>query len=162
MLSLPQDMTLLCDQDRFWLGPASGPRFPAEFFAWLKPPETLELPDRGLRLTWKRSNASATDGFRVSEDLVGSLVARSPLPGDCVRRSSSAQPVALSDLFASAQWSKRARARAVVVESGNQVVWVPGLVRACAEGSLCDSSAITPNRGWLLVLERLSPCLGSC
>jgi hypothetical protein len=120
------------------------------------------LPDRGLRLSWKRSHASAMDGFRVAEDFTGSLVVRSPLPGDCVRRSHSAQPVPLSDLFASAQWSRRARARAVVVESGNQVVWVPGLARACVAGGLCDSSDTTPDRGWVLVLERLSPCLGSC
>jgi tRNA(Ile)-lysidine synthase len=164
-LSLPQDMTLLCDQDRFWLGPASGPRFPPDFSASLRPPDALELPQRGLRLTWYRPGASCKPGLRVAARLASPLVVRSPLPGDSMRALKRAQSVPLTDLFASARWSRRDRARAVVVELDKQVLWVPGLGSACAERTPSDTRESldrTSERDWVLVCEPLSPCRESC
>ncbi len=156
-LSLPQGMLLFCDRDRFWLGPEPGPCFPPSFSAVLRPPESLELPERDLRLTWRRvaSRGSGLESLRVPGDPLSPLIVRSPLPGDRMRPSEKVRTVPLQDLFSAARWSRRARARAVVVEWAKEVVWVVGLARRQIEHSMGDS-------GWELVAEPLSSYPESC
>jgi len=156
-LSLPQCMTLLCDRDRFWLGPEPGPRFPAWFSAPLLPPRALELPERDLRLSWRNVTCSDPRAkvLSVPRELSLPLIVRSPLPGDRMKPSEKAASVALQDLFSAARWSRRARARAVVVEHAHEVVWVVGLAQLQKERKL--------NAGdWELVAELLSPHRQTC
>ncbi len=160
-LSLPQAMTLLCDRDRFWLGPESGPSFPRPFSCELCPPHALELPERDLRLSWRRMSAhdSSRETLRLPTQLPRPLLVRSPLPGDHMRSMEKATAIPLQDLFAAARWSRRARARAVVVELASEVIWVVGLAHLppahAARHGLGKS-------GWELVAEPLSPHLESC
>jgi hypothetical protein len=70
-------------------------------------------------------------------------------------KSEKVRTVPLQDLFSAARWSRRARARAVVVEWANEVVWVVGLARRPIEHSMANS-------GWELVAEPLSSYPESC
>ena len=74
---------------------------------------------------------------------------RSPLPGDRVRLRGRSAPRPLGDLFRAARWNKSERARALLVESAGEIVWVPGLTAA---SSRCESGS----GAWQLVVERLS------
>ena len=160
-LSLPQATMLLCDRDRFWLGPASGPSFPRPFSCELRPPHALELPERDFRLSWRRMTARnpGREALRLPARLSRPLVVRSPLPGDHMRPMQKATTVPLKDLFSVARWSRRARARAVVVELASEVIWVVGLGHLPLAGVSCHERG---NSGWELVAEPLSPHLESC
>jgi tRNA(Ile)-lysidine synthase len=137
-LSLPLGASLFCDGDALWLGAAPAPAEPGEFRAELRPPEGLEIPERGTRLVWRRSGGhgavpdevlrAGARSLCVSDEIAASLVARSPLARDRIQLG--ARERALQELFGSARWSRRARARAVVVESRSRPIWVVGL--ACA------------------------------
>ena len=156
-LSLPLGLTLLCDQDRFWLGPEPGPRFPPPFCSKLCPPQLLELPERDLRLSWRRMSQADPEPevLRLPAELLEPLLVRSPLPGDRMRLAPRSRTVPLQDLFAAARWSGRARARAVVVERAHEVIWVVGLARFPSTTRLCKG-------GWELVAEPLSSHPESC
>ncbi len=160
-LSLPRATTLLCDRDRFWLGPEPGPQFPRPFSCELRPPHALELPERDLRLSWRRMSArdSGREALRLPTQLSRPLVVRSPVPGDHMRPLEKAHTVPLQALFRAARWSRRARARAVVVELASEVIWVVGSAHLPLAHTAChelDSS------GWGLVAEPLSSHLESC
>lgn len=167
-LSLPRRTVLLRDGDRFWLGPEPGPRTPAAFRARLHPPTGLELPERGVRLIWCRADAAARDDVGGSPLLLpaplpGPLIARSPEPGDTMQENARALP--LSDLFARARWSRRDRARAVVVELSQQVIGVlgpRGALRPRRDRTLVDGRVTDPPSVWQLLAEALSPVPGSC
>lgn len=146
-LSLPGDSTLLCDRDHFWLGPDTGPGAPQPFRAELCPPDPLLLPACELRFHWERG--PGVEGLALPDGWAGPLVIRSPAAGDRVRVPGSPQPRRLKDLFAAARWSNRARARAVVIECSDSILWVPGLTRPSPPSGVTESS-------WRLVAEPLS------
>jgi hypothetical protein len=76
-----------------------------------------------------------------------------------MRSTEKATAIPLQDLFAAARWSRRARARAVVVELASEVIWVVGL----APLPLAHAARHGLGRsGWELVAEPLSPHLESC
>jgi len=129
-LSLPAGQTLLCDRGLFWLGPAAGPSFPGPFRVEIEAPAPIELPERGLRFAWSRSAGCAPSALALllPAELPGPLVLRSPRVGDALCADSGRGPVRLKEVFASARWSRRERARAVVAELAGELVWVVGLV----------------------------------
>ncbi len=131
VLSLPGGFRLLRDRGRLWLGPATGPRFPEPLLRQALPREgALELPDQGLRLSWHACVAPDPPDrlLRLPAFPHSALIVRSPIESDRVFVRGRPRP--LKELFASARWSRQARARAVVVERGGEVIWVPGLVRS--------------------------------
>jgi hypothetical protein len=145
---------LFRDRDALWLGPAPGPEFPARVERWLEPPESLDCAERELGFSWRRLGraADASPGWPVAK---GERVrVRSPLPGDAIELRAGAEPRPLRALFARATWSRRRRARAVVVEHCGRVVWVPGLV--------CATPVADVRQAWKLVARRLSTPPGSC
>jgi tRNA(Ile)-lysidine synthase len=158
-LSLPGGLALFRDRDALWLGPAPGPRFPAPFERWLDPPQDLECPARGLALRWQRldwqpleTGAPGPAGWALAP---GSRVrVRSPAAGDSIARAPGCEPRPLRALFARAAWTRRQRARALVVEHDGRVVWVPGLALATPAHEL--------RHGWKLVADRLSTPGDSC
>ncbi len=128
-LSLPRGFALQRERTRIWLGAAPGPRVPETLCVELPGDGALEFPERGLRLSWHACTAPDPPAhlLRLPAGPSESLVARSPAPGDRVRASGRERR--LKDLFASARWERVARARAVVVERGGEIVWIPGLWR---------------------------------
>jgi tRNA(Ile)-lysidine synthase len=151
-LSLPGGRVLFRDRDALWLGPAPGPRFPAPLERWLTPPDGLVCPERDLRFDWAHAGTRDSQGWPVA---AGSRVrVRSPGPGDAIRTDPGRAPLALRELFARAAWTRRRRARALVVEQDGCVVWVPGLARA--------TPAHEVRQGWKLVAGRLSTPGDTC
>jgi tRNA(Ile)-lysidine synthase len=146
-LSLPGDSMLLCDRDHFWLGPDRGPGVPEPFRAELSPPDPLLLPACELRFHWRRGPGA--EGLVLPEGWTGAVVIRSPAPGDRLEVEGSPRSRRVKDLFAAARWSNRARARAVVVEECDSIVWVPGLTRPRSLPGGGETS-------WRLVAEPLS------
>jgi tRNA(Ile)-lysidine synthase len=154
-LSLPGNLTLFRDRDALWLGPAPGPRFPARLERWLDPPHGLECPERDLVLRWRPfegAPASPPAGWVIARDT--RVRVRSPAPGDSIASVPGGEPRPLRALFARAAWSRRRRARALVVEQDGRVVWVPGLARATPAHEL--------RHGWKLLAGRLSTPDDSC
>jgi len=139
-LSLPRGLTLLRDRVRVWLGPPPGPRFPGPVSVALPVEGALEFPERGLRLSWHACVAPDPPArlLRLPARPDESLVARSPTPTD--RIFSRGRERRLKELFASARWSREAQARALIIERGGEIVWVPGLLRA--EARECDASPV--------------------
>ncbi len=129
LLSLPRGCVLLRDRTRLWLGPAPGPRPPEPIRVALPGAGELEFPEQGLRLRWHACTAPDPPArlLRLPARRHEVLVARDPLPND--RVFTRGRERALKDLFAGARWSRRAQARALVVERDGEIVWVPGLVR---------------------------------
>jgi len=146
-LSLPGDSTLLCDRDHFWLGPEAGPGVPEPFRAELCPPDPLLLPACEVRFHWERG--PGVPGLTLPEGWTEPLVIRSPHSGDRIQVEGSPRPRRVKDLFAAARWSNRARARAVVIEHSDSIVWVPGLTRPRSLSGVGE-------RSWRLVAEPLS------
>jgi hypothetical protein len=126
-LSLPREHVLFRDRARLWLGPAPGPRFPGPVRVVVPVEGGLEFPDRDLRLYWRVEPDAAPRLYRCVARPSDGLVARSPLPSDGI--SMDGRRRRLKDLFASARWSRRAQARALVVERDGEIVWIPGLWR---------------------------------
>jgi tRNA(Ile)-lysidine synthase len=56
------------------------------------------------------------------------FVVRAPRPGDRIRPFGMSGTKKLSDIFIDRKVPHRDRARAVVVEAGGEIVWVPGVV----------------------------------
>jgi tRNA(Ile)-lysidine synthase len=127
-LALAGRAALYRDRGRVWLGPGEGPRFPPPVEHSLAAGETLEFPERRIRLSWR-----ATSPDSPSPDPL-----RFPArPGDCftVRSARDADRLEmrgadrrLKDVLANARWSKLERARALVLEQSGAIVWVPGLL----------------------------------
>ncbi len=150
-LSLPGGRVLFRDAGQVWLGPGPGPAFPSRVSTSLGPPDPLEFPERGIRLSWRRTvrPASSRDALALPAEPSPSLRIRSPRPGDRIALAGHHSPRPLVELFRSARWSRRQRARALVVETNGEVLWVPGLTGA-------SRSCGGPVGGWQLVFERLS------
>ena len=130
-LSLPRGHVLFRDRARLWLGPAPGPCFPAPVRVPVPAAGGLEFPERGLRLYWGVEPDPSPGLYRFRARPSDDLVARSPLPADCIELKGRSRR--LKELFASARWSRREQARALVVERDGEIVWVPGLWRRAGE-----------------------------
>jgi tRNA(Ile)-lysidine synthase len=154
-LSLPAGRVLWADRERLWLGPIGGPRFPEPFRASLAPPQPLPLVERGVRFVWGRGGApSGThDWLRVATDTP--LIVRSPVSEDHMRLGRGDAPRALKELFTAARWSRRERARALVVEQDDEIVWVVGLAHGPGHG-------VAARGEWVVGVERLSGVSESC
>jgi tRNA(Ile)-lysidine synthase len=128
-LSLPRGFALHRERTRLWLGPAAGPRPPDAVHLELPSEGELEFPERGLRLSWHACTSPDPPArlLRLPARPRESLVARSPLADD--RIFTRGRERKLKELFASARWGRAARARALIVERGGEIVWVPGLAR---------------------------------
>jgi tRNA(Ile)-lysidine synthase len=68
------------------------------------------------------------------------FVVRAPRPGDRIRPFGMSGTKKLSDIFIDRKIPHRDRARAVVIEAGGEIVWVPGVVgsestRVCDDGT---------------------------
>ncbi len=149
-LSLPKGRTLVRDGARFWLGELPGPRFPLPVNALLGPPGALEFPEREIRLRWRHGDhAGAGNALLLPARPTPLLRVRSPGPGDRIRIPGRRGEKRLTDLFASARWSRSERARALVVEGDGRVLWVPGLTTP-------PPLAGSASKGWQLIFERLS------
>jgi tRNA(Ile)-lysidine synthase len=153
-VSLPGDRVLFRDRNALWLGPAPGPVAPAPLERWLEPPASWSCAERGLGFRWQRIEeaGSALPGWAIAAD--ARVCVRNPAPGDAIVLEPCAEPRPLRMLFQRAAWSRRQRARAVVVEHEGRVVWVPGLVRATPANEL--------RHGWKLVAVPLSTPGDSC
>ncbi len=150
-LSLPHRHLLFRDGARIWLGPLPGPHFPPPVSEWLRPPHRLEFPERDVRLSWGEVDEHALPGnaLILPARPTPLLRIRSPLPGDRVLLRGRSAPRSLGDLFRAARWNKSERARALLVESAGEIVWVPGLTAAVPR---CESG----HGAWQLMVERLS------
>ncbi|MDH4037164.1 MAG: tRNA lysidine(34) synthetase TilS [Candidatus Krumholzibacteria bacterium] len=73
------------------------------------------------------SRAKCLSGEQASLP-VRQLTVRSPRPGDRIRPFGMSGSKKLSDIFIDKKIPHRDRARAVVIESGGEIVWVPGVV----------------------------------
>ncbi|HTO07770.1 MAG TPA: tRNA lysidine(34) synthetase TilS [Myxococcota bacterium] len=126
-LSLTGTRSLYRDRARVWLGPASGPHFPPPVRRALAAGDSLEFPERGLRLSWVDARSSpavaALDRFPVAP--ADACTVRSACDGDLVRVRGRERR--LAEVFAGARWARRERARALVIERCGEIVWVPGL-----------------------------------
>ena len=150
-LSLPRGHMLFRDGARIWLGLLPGPRFPPPVSEWLGPPDRLEFRERDMRLSWREADANVPPGnaLILPARPTPLLRIRSPRPGDRVLLRGRSAPKPLGDLFRAARWNKSERARALLVESSGEIVWVPGLTAAAP---CCESGS----GAWQLVVERLS------
>jgi tRNA(Ile)-lysidine synthase len=128
-LSLPRGFALVRERARSWLGPATGPRLPDPIRLELPATGELEFPERGLRLSWHACTAPDPPArlLRLPASPGEALSARSSRLDD--RIFTRGRERRLKDLFASARWGRVAQARALIVERGGEIVWVPGLVR---------------------------------
>jgi tRNA(Ile)-lysidine synthase len=128
-LSLPHGFALHRARSRLWLGPAPGPQLPAPIRLQLPAEGELEFPERGLRLSWHACTAPDPPDrlLRLPARPLEALVARTPRADD--RIFVRGRERRLKDLFASARWERVAQARALIVERGGEIVWVPGLAR---------------------------------
>jgi tRNA(Ile)-lysidine synthase len=144
-LSLTGERALYRDRARVWLGPATGPHFPPPVSCRLVAGESLEFPERRVRLSWvdPRTAPAVAELDRLPLATAEPCTVRSPCEGDRVRVRGRDRR--LVELFASARWSRLERARALVIERGGEIVWVPGLV-APARGARAVSSEIRAER----------------
>jgi tRNA(Ile)-lysidine synthase len=125
-VSLPGERTLYRDRARLWLGPAPGPLFPASVRRPLAAGETLEFPERRLRLSWHDAPPPLRpDPLRMPAHLDDRFTVRSLSGADRVIQLGRERR--LKDVLASARWSKLEQARALLVEREGEIVWVPGL-----------------------------------
>jgi len=129
-LSLAGLHSLYRDRGRVWLGPGAGPTFPAPVTRSLAAGESLEFPERRLRLSWHDtpSQLPAPDPLRLPVRPVDRFTVRSVRDADRVHAGGRARR--LKDVLAGARWSKLEQARALVVEREGEIIWVPGLVPA--------------------------------
>jgi tRNA(Ile)-lysidine synthase len=137
-LSLSAERALYRDRGRVWLGPASGPQFAAPVRFRLLAGQSLEFPERRVRLSWVDARSAppvaVLDRLPVAPE--DACTVRSPAPDDRVRVGGRERR--LGDVFASARWSRLERSRALVIEKKGEIVWVPGLL---APGAASDAGS---------------------
>jgi tRNA(Ile)-lysidine synthase len=155
-LSLAGRHALYRDRARVWLGPGDGPAFPSPVLRGLCPGESLEFPERRVRLSWhdSPSSPSAPDPLCLPVRAgIARFTVRSVCEGD--RILTRGRERRLKDVLADARWSKLERARALVVEGEGEILWIPGLIPMaprCA-GEPC---------GFEIRAERLSSAARTC
>lgn len=128
-LSLAGQRALYRDRARVWLGPGTGPAFPSPVTRSFSRGESLEFPERRIRLSWHDSPSfpSAPDPHCLPvRGAAERYTVRSACDGDLVHTRGRERR--LKDVLAAARWSKLERARALVVEREGEILWVPGLV----------------------------------
>ncbi|MFI5316082.1 MAG: tRNA lysidine(34) synthetase TilS [Myxococcota bacterium] len=127
-LSLAGRHALYRDRERFWLGPGPGPRFPSPVAHSLAAGQSLEFPERGIRLSWHEppSLLPAPDPFCLPVRRSDHLLVRSACDADRVHTRGRERR--LKDVLASARWSKLERARALVIAREGEIIWIPGLL----------------------------------
>jgi tRNA(Ile)-lysidine synthase len=149
-LSLAGRHALYRDRARVWLGPETGPAFPSPVLRSFCPGESLEFPERRIRLSWhdSPSSRSVPDPLCLPvRDLVERYTVRSACDADRVHTRGRERR--LKDVLAAARWSKLERARALVVERGGEILWIPGLIPMTPRGA-------REKRGSEIRAERLS------
>ncbi len=127
--SLAGRHALYRDRARVWLGPDGGPVFPSPVTRSFRPGDSLEFPERRIRLSWHDSPSSPAvpDPYRLPvQELVEGYTVRSACDADRVHTRGRERR--LKDVLAGARWSKLERARALVVEREGEILWVPGLM----------------------------------
>lgn len=130
-LSLAAGHALYRDRARVWLGRAGGPVFPTDVQLRLSRGESLEFPERGIRLSWRDAPSSRSAPGPFLLPWFGALeqcTVRSVRDGDRVHAAGRERR--LKDVLARARWSKLERARALVIEGEGEILWVPGLIPA--------------------------------
>jgi tRNA(Ile)-lysidine synthase len=141
-LSLAGRHVLYRDRARLWLGPESGPAFPGAVAHTLARGESLEFPERRLRLSWRDAASPLSVAGPLCLPVSGAserFTVRSARDGDLIHTRGRERR--LKDVLTSARWSKLERARALVVEREGEILWVPGLLPAVSrrEFSACRS-----------------------
>ncbi len=151
---VPGDWVVVRDADALWLGPAPGPLAPPPLDAWLALAHTLECPERGVSLSWRRAGeiADAEDAWAPPAGVAGVRV-RGLRPGDRWRPAGGRER-SLARSLQRAGWPRRRRAAALVVEHDGAIAWVPGL------GAATPGDAA--GQEWQLVARRLSTPGGNC
>jgi tRNA(Ile)-lysidine synthase len=132
-LSLAAGHALYRDRARVWLGPVRGPEFPAPVLHTLCRGESLEFPERRIRLEWRDARSPRLAPDPLVLPVFGALAhctVRSAREGDRVLAGGRERP--LKDVLARARWSKLERARALVIEGEGEFLWVPGLIPTTA------------------------------
>jgi tRNA(Ile)-lysidine synthase len=127
-LSLAGLHALYRDRARIWLGPSTGPSFPSPVTRSLAAGESLEFPERRLRLSWRETPSllPAPDPLRLPVRPVDRFTVRSARDADRVHVRGRERR--LKDVLASARWSRLEQARALVVEREGEIIWIPGLI----------------------------------
>jgi hypothetical protein len=126
-LALAGRSALYRDRARVWLGAGEGPCFPAPVERSLVAGGSLEFPERRIRLSWRDTSPSPDpDPLRFPAHPADRFTVRSARETDGLEMRGAQRR--LKDVLANARWSKLERARALVVEQGGAIVWVPGLV----------------------------------
>jgi tRNA(Ile)-lysidine synthetase-like protein len=159
-VSLPRGQLIVREGERLWLGAARVGRISSKPAVALAPPQSVELPERGVRFEWHRLQPSEPrvtrpDVLRLPEKIGGALYVRAPAPGDQLRLVGESKARSLNELFRQARWPWWERRSALVVTWREQVVWVVGLA-----GS--DLPAAPSSPGWELRAVWLSGARGSC
>ena len=158
-LSLPCALVLLRDYDRHWIGPAPGPVGPCALEPLhLSPGASLWLPERDLRLSWlptqdgpdtprvRSTNSppsppggapSAVLRLALEDPPAAALCVRSPREEDRWGSEQAGRVRRLTDVFSSERWPHRVRRSAIVVEDGEQILWVLGCDGEAGSDVLC-------------------------
>jgi len=147
-LSLAARHLLYRDRARVWLGPEGGPAFPAPVTRRLRIGESLEFPERRIRLSWHDSPPSPSAPSPLCLPVPGAVecyTVRSACDADRVHTRGRERR--LKDVLADARWSKLERARALVIEREGEILWIPGLIpMAPAHGDGARASEIRAQR----------------
>jgi tRNA(Ile)-lysidine synthase len=159
-VSLPRGKLLVREGEQLWLGAARvhgiSPKSPVQ----LVPPQSMELPERGVRFEWHRVEPSEhrvirPDVLRLPEKIGDRLYVRAAAPGDQMRLVGESKARPLKELFRQARWPWWDRRSALVVTWREQVVWVVGLAGA-------DLPAPNSAPAWELRAVWLSGTGGNC
>jgi tRNA(Ile)-lysidine synthase len=159
-VSLPRGQLLVREGERLWLGAGRVGRISSKPAVALAPPQSVELPERGVRFEWHRLQPSEPrvtrpDVLRLPEKIGGALYVRAPAPGDQMCLVGESKARSLNELFRQARWPWWERRSALVVTWREQVVWVVGLA-----GTDLPAAPFSP--GWELRAVRLSGARGTC
>ncbi len=159
-VSLPRGQLLVREGEELWLGAARVNGISSMRLVPLAPPQSVELPERGVRFEWHRlepsePHVSGSDVLRLPEKIGDGLYVRSSVPGDQMRLVGESKARPLTELFRQARWPWWERRSALVVIWREQVVWVVGLAGA-------DLPAAPSSPAWELRAVWLSGAGGTC